>query len=59
MAEETIKKFADMLGSSPQAQAQNQLRILDGLFAKAVAEKDWAAALKIQAEAACILKRAR
>jgi hypothetical protein len=59
MSDNEIKKFADMIGAEPQEQARNQLRILDGLFARAVAEKEWAAALKIQAEAALLLKRTR
>lgn len=56
---EPIKKFAEMVGESPAERARNQLRLLDALFAKAVAEKDWGAALKIQAEAASLLKRAK
>ena len=51
-----IKKFAELMNASRQAQQENRLMILDALFAKAVAEKDWAAALKIQAEAANVLK---
>lgn len=57
--EPPIRKFVEMIGKSPAERDRNQLRLLDALFAKAVAEKDWAAALKIQAEAASLLKRAK
>lgn len=54
-----IRKFVEMIGEAQQEQVRNQLRILDGLFAKAVGEKDWAAALRIQSEAATLLARTR
>jgi hypothetical protein len=54
---EQIAKLSEMLDLSPEDRAQHQLRILDGLFAKAIKGEKYESALKIMGEAREILNR--
>lgn len=52
-----IAKLSEMLELTPDDRAKHQLRILDGLFAKAIKADKYESALKIMDEARTILTR--
>lgn len=56
---EPLKKLSELVDVPPDKRLKHQLRILDGLLAQAVKDKDYAAALKIFSESKTMLSRAR
>jgi hypothetical protein len=55
--EDPIKRFRELLSVSPEDRATHELRILEGLFAQAVAAKKFTEALKIMESAQCLVRR--
>ena len=55
--EDPLKRFRELLSVSPEDRATHELRILEGLFAQAVAAKKFTEALKIMESAQCLVRR--
>ena len=53
---EPLKRLSEMVDMPPHERMRHQLRILDGLMAAAVRDKDYIAALRITESARNILK---
>ena len=55
--DDPIKRFRELLSVSPEDRATHELRILEGLFAQAVAAKKFTEALKIMESAQLLIRR--
>lgn len=56
-SEDPIKRFRELLTVSPEDRAMHELRMLEGLFAQAVAAKKFADALKIMDVAQVLVRQ--
>ena len=55
--DDPVKRFRELLSVPPSDRAVHDLRILEGLFAQAVAAKKFTEALKIMEAAQVLVKR--
>jgi len=55
--DDPVKRFRELLSVAPSDRAVHDLRILEGLFAQAVAAKKFTEALKIMEAAQVLVKR--
>ena len=55
--DDPVKRFRELLSVPPSDRAVHDLRILEGLFAQAVASKKFTEALKIMEAAQVLVKR--
>ena len=57
-SEKPIRRLSELIDVEPRERIREELRILEGLMAQAIRDKDWTGSLKIFESAHEILKRA-